>query len=120
MAVALPLSRLRAAMVVLYWLAMLERVSPRLTLCTRCWLDLPALTGEVFPLAAGELPLAVVFEEAAACEACAASALAEVLEPLLACVPALAFTLPARVEDEGCRVFGELAAALADCLPAGL
>ena len=57
-------------MVVLYSLAMLERVSPRLTLCTRCWLDLPALTGEVFPLAAGELPLAVVFEEAAACEGC--------------------------------------------------
>ena len=105
-------------MVVLYWLAMLERVSPRLTLCTRCWLDLPALT--VFPLAAGELPLVAVFEEAAAREVCAASALAEVLEPLLACVPTLAFTLPARVEDEGCRVFLELAPALVDCLPAGL
>ena len=87
-------------MVVLYWLAMLERVSPRLTLCTRCWLDLPALTGEVFPLAAGELPLAVVFEEAAACALCAGAALAEILEPLLASFPVLVFRLPARVEGE--------------------
>jgi hypothetical protein len=90
---------------------MLERVFQRFTLCKRCRLGLLALTDEVFPLAAvGVAPLALVFEEAAACEGRGGAALVGILEPLLTCVPALAallacvpalgFTLPARVEAE--------------------
>ena len=85
----------------LYSPAMLERVFQRFTLCRRCRLDLLVLTDEVFPLAAvGVAPLALVFKEAAACEGCDGAALVGILEPLLACVPALGFTLPARVEAE--------------------
>ncbi len=106
---------------VLYSLAMLLRVSPRLTLCTRCRLGLLALADEVFPLVVGTLPLAVVFEAAAACEGCAAPALAEVLEPLLAAVPGLALALPGRVEaDVRCGAFRVADGSRAACLPTGL
>ncbi len=59
--------------------------------------------GRGFPMAAvGVVPLALVFEEAAAREGCDGAALAGFLELLLACVPALALALPARVEAEVC------------------